>query len=63
MEKRKEQEKNNQKKKEVMDMFDRMVKNANSISVEEVSAMFPDDHDLVQKIIAMKQKSSMQKSF
>jgi len=48
------QEENNKQKKQVMELFDKMMRNSNSISPEMILEMFPGEQVLINKLMMLK---------
>jgi len=48
------QEQNNKQKKQVMELFDKMMKNSNSITPEMILEMFPGEQNLINKLMRLK---------
>jgi hypothetical protein len=48
------QEKNHQQKKAVVELFDRMMRNSNSISPDMILEMFPGEQKLISKLMMLK---------
>jgi hypothetical protein len=49
------QEDNSKQKKQVMDLFEKMMKNSNSISHEIILQMFPGEQKLINKLMMLKE--------
>ena len=54
MNKKSVQDDNSKQKKQVMEMFDKMMKNSNSISPEIILEMFPGEQMLINKLMRLK---------
>jgi hypothetical protein len=49
------QDENSKQKKQVMELFDKMMKNSNSISPEIILEMFPGEEKLINKLMMLKE--------
>jgi len=53
--KRKTLEDSNKNKKQVIEIFDKLMKNSNSISPETILEMFPGDQKLINKLLYLRE--------
>ena len=51
------QEQNSQQKKQVVELFDKMMRNSNSISPDMILQMFPGEEHLINKLMMLKEVS------
>lgn len=49
------QEENSKNKKQVIELFDKMMRNSNSISPEIIQQMFPGEQKLINKLLQLKE--------